>query len=136
MIHTEVRPVGQDLKKVVLLDGLSSKIKCHGQKFQIVLLNGLFPQEAHFTPKTKGSYFSVFLQKFYIRFCLTKLSYWTVVLQDGLQFNLLNEYGHQIIVWRAQETSERLLPGIAAIFSAQIRPSICFFRYYKNIFQE
>ena len=69
MIHTEVRPVGQDLKKVVLLDGLSSKIKCHGQKFQIVLLNGLFPQKAHFTPKTKESYFSVFLQKFYIRFC-------------------------------------------------------------------
>ena len=56
MIHTEVRPVGQDLKKVVLLDGLSSKIKCHGQKFQIVLLNGLFPQKAHFTPKTKESY--------------------------------------------------------------------------------
>ena len=78
MIHTDVRPVGQDLKKVVLLDGLSSKIKCHGQKFQIVLLNGLFPQKAHFTPKTKESDFSFFFAKI-----LYPLLFDKTVLLDG-----------------------------------------------------
>ena len=60
--YTEVFPVGQDLNK-----------NCPEPKFQIVLLDGLFPRIAHFTPKTPEIiFFCFFLQKlcncFFVRF--------------------------------------------------------------------
>ena len=61
LYYTGVRPVGQDLKKILLLDGLCSKKNCSEPKFKIVLLDGLFPHK---------SYFSDFFENFmYPFFC-------------------------------------------------------------------
>ena len=65
LIYTGVRPVGQDLKKIVLLDasidGICSKMNYPEPKFRNVLLDGLFSHKRSFySLKPKKSYFSIF----------------------------------------------------------------------------